>query len=156
MESKPTILKFLSKIFTIYGVTMLILNIFALVFGAEAKGFSTIFEYGNCALSIKTSLQFLLATFILVFVETVFMTDIFIKKMKTATRIILMFVSIFAVVTAFVAIFGWFPMDMALPWIMFIICFGICSTVSTVISIISEKQENQKLEEALKKFKGEQ
>ena len=73
-----------------------------------------------------------------------------------ALRSVLMFASIFAVVTLFAVVFDWFPTDMALPWIMFIICFAISSAVSTIITAYSEKQENKKLDEALKRFKGEE
>lgn len=139
----------------IYGITVVILSIFTLIFGGDARELSTIFCFGGDALGVKTLMQFLLAAFILVSIETVFMTDTVIKKMKTPMRICLVFVSIFAVVSLFVAVFGWFPTDMALPWIMFIICFGVCSAVSTFISAVSERQENKKLEEALKRYKGE-
>ncbi len=156
MENKPTILKYLSKVFMIYGITTVILNIFTLIFGDKAKEMSTIFSFGGNALGVKTSMEFLLATIILVSIENLFMTDAVIKKMKMPVRICLMFVSIFAVVTLFVAIFAWFPTDMALPWILFIICFAVCSAVSTLVSAISERQENKKLEDALKRYKGEE
>ena len=156
MENRPTILKFLQRVFVIYGITTLILNIFTLIFGDAAKEMSTIFSFGNGALGVKTAMQFLLAVVILVLIETLFTTDILIKKMKITMRICLVFVSIFAVISLFVAVFGWFPTDLALPWIMFIICFAISSAVSTIITAYSEKQENKKLDEALKRFKGEE
>ena len=156
MENRPTILKFLQRVFVIYGITTLILNIFTLIFGDAAKEMSTIFSFGNGALGVKTAMQFLLAVVILVLIETLFTTDILIKKMKITMRICLVFVSIFAVISLFVAVFGWFPTDLALPWIMFIICFAISSAVSTIITAYSEKQENKKLDEALKQFKGEE
>ncbi len=156
MENRPTILKLLQKVFVIYGITTLILNIFTLIFGDAAKEMSTIFSFGNGALGVKTAMQFLLAVFILVLIETLFTTDIFIKKMKNPMRICLVFVSIFAVISLFIVIFGWIPTNMALPWIMFIICFAISSAVSTIITAYSEKQENKKLDEALKRFKGEE
>ncbi|MBQ3137978.1 MAG: hypothetical protein IJB68_00500 [Ruminococcus sp.] len=156
MENRPTILKLLQKVFVIYGITTLILNIFTLIFGDAAKEMSTIFRFGNGALGVKTAMQFLLAVFILVLIETLFTTDIFIKKMKNPMRICLVFVSIFVVISLFIVIFGWIPTNMALPWIMFIICFAISSAVSTIITAYSEKQENKKLDEALKRFKGEE
>lgn len=156
MENRPTILKLLQKVFVIYGITTLILNIFTLIFGDAAKEMSTIFSFGNGALGVKTAMQFFLAVFILVLIETLFTTDIFIKKMKNPMRICLVFVSIFVVISLFIVIFGWIPTNMALPWIMFIICFAISSAVSTIITAYSEKQENKKLDEALKRFKGEE
>lgn len=140
----------------IYGITILILNIFTLIFGNSANEMSTIFSFGNEALGIKTALQFLLAVVLLVLIETLFTTDVIIKKMKIPMRICLMFICIFAVISLFVAVFGWFPTNMALPWVMFIICFAISSAVSTIITAYSEKQENKKLDEALKRFKGEE
>ena len=101
-------------------------------------------------------MQFLLAVFILVLIETLFTTDIFIKKMKNPMRICLVFVSIFVVISLFIVIFGWIPTNMALPWIMFIICFAISSAVSTIITAYSEKQENKKLNEALKRLRDEE
>lgn len=156
MENRPTILKFLQRVFVIYGITTLILNIFTLIFGDAAKEMSTIFSFGSEALGVKTSIQFLFATFLLISLETLFMTDAVIKRMNMALRSVLMFASIFAVVTLFAVVFDWFPTDMAMPWILFIVCFMVCSAVSTFISAISERQENKKLEEALKKYKGEQ
>lgn len=156
MENRPTILKFLQRVFVIYGITTLILNIFTLIFGDAAKEMSTIFSFGSEALGVKTSIQFLFATFLLISLETLFMTDAVIKRMNMALRSVLMFASIFAVVTLFAVVFDWFPTDMALPWIMFIICFAISSAVSTIITAYSEKQENKKLDEALKRFKGEE
>lgn len=156
MENRPTILKFLQRVFVIYGITTLILNIFTLIFGDAAKEMSTIFSFGSEALAVKTSIQFLFATFLLISLETLFMTDAVIKRMNMALRSVLMFASIFAVVTLFAVVFDWFPTDMAMPWILFIVCFMVCSAVSTFISAISERQENKKLEEALKKYKGEQ
>lgn len=156
MENRPTILKFLQRVFVIYGITTLILNIFTLIFGDAAKEMSTIFSFGNGALGVKTAMQFLLAVFILVLIETLFTTDIFIKKMKNPMRICLVFLSIFVVISLFIVFFGWIPTNMALPWIMFIICFAISSAVSTIITAYSEKQENKKLDEALKRFKGEE
>lgn len=156
MENRPTILKLLQKVFVIYGITILILNIFTLIFGDSAKEMSTIFSFGNEALGVKTGMQFLLAVVILVLIETLFTTDILIKKMKIPMRICLMFVCTFAVISLLIVIFGWVPTNMALPWIMFIICFAISSAVSTIITAYSEKQENKKLNEALKRLRDEE
>ena len=153
MEKKPTILSFLSKVFMIFGITMLILNIFVCLFGEDAKNVSTIFSLGSDGLSIKTIFQFLLAVFVLVTVETIFMTEAVIKKMNIGLRTALTFLCIFAATVLFVVLFGWFPVDKAIPWILFIVCFALSAAISTFISVLSEKQENQKLEEALRKFK---
>ena len=107
-------------------------------------------------MSIATSFQFLLAVLIIVGLKFIFTTDILIKKMPLAARIIIMFAGAFATIIIFIFAFGWFPANMPIAWIMFIICFALSCAVSTVISVLAEKQENLRLEEALKRYKEEQ
>lgn len=156
MDKNFSLLKYLSHVFMIYGITSGLLNIFCILFGTSAYGFSTIFSLGNSGVSVTTSFQFLLAVSIIVGLRFVFMTDILIKKMPLSARIITMFAGAFATILAFIFIFGWFPADMPIAWIMFIVCFIISCTVSTIISVIAEKQENRRLEEALKRYKEEE
>lgn len=156
MDKKFSVLNYLSQVFTIYGVTTVLLNIFCILFGNTAQGLSTIFSLGNAGVAIETSIQFLLAVLMICALKFVFMTDILIKKMSLATRIIIMFAAAFATILAFIFAFGWFPADMPIAWIMFIVCFIISCIVSTFISVLAEKQENRRLEEALKRYKEEQ
>ena len=155
MDKSFSVLKYLSQVFTIYGITSGLLNIFCILFGKSAYGFSTIFSLGNSGVSVATSFQFLLAVSLIVGLKFIFMTDILIKKMPLAARIIVMFAGAFATMIVFIFAFGWFPADMPIAWIMFIVCFIISCAVSTLISVLAEKQENRRLEEALKRYKEE-
>lgn len=155
MDQKFSLLGYLSQVFTIYGVTTLLLHLLCMLFGTSAYGLSTLFSLGNTGISTATSFQFLLAASIIVGLKSVFMTDILIKKMPLAARIITLFASTFGVILTFIFVFGWFPADMLVAWIMFIICYVISCTVSTLISVVAEKQENRRLEEALKRCKEE-
>lgn len=156
MDNNFSVLKYLSQVFTIYGITSGLLNIFCILFGTSAYGFSTIFSLGNSGVSVATSFQFLLAVSLIVGLKFIFMTDILIKKMSLAARIIVMFAGAFATMIVFIFAFGWFHADMPIAWIMFIVCFIISCAVSTLISVLAEKQENRRLEEALKRYKEEQ
>lgn len=156
MEKKTGILGYLSQVFMIYGITVVLLNIFCLLFGKDANGFSTIFALGDEGLSVTTMLQFLLAISLIVLLRFIFMTDFIIKKMPLAVRIVLMFAGALAITLTFVFLCGWFPVGKPWAWIMFVICFILSAVISTFISVLSEKQENKKLEEALKRFKEEQ
>lgn len=156
MDKDFSLLKFLSHVFAIYGITTGLLNIFCILFGESAQGFSTIFSFGNAGVSVATSLQFLLAVSIIVGLRSIFMTDILIKKMPLAVRIVVMFAGAFGTILVFIFLFDWFPADMPMAWIMFIVCFVLSCAVSTVISMLAERQENRKLEEALKRYKEEQ
>ena len=155
MDKKFSILEFCSQVFTIYGITIVLLNIFCILFGASAQELSTIFSMGSHGLGVATSFQFLLAVLAITVLRFIFMTDILIIKMPTAARIAAMFAGTFAIILVFIIAFDWFPADLPMAWIMFLICFVVCCTVGTMISLIAEKQENRKLEEALKRYKEE-
>lgn len=155
MDKRFTLFGFLAQVFMIYGIIIALLNIFCLLFGSEAAGYSTIFSLANAGLSVATSMQFLLAITIVIALRLVFMTDTLIKNMPLGVRIAALFVSGFAVIIAFVFLFGWFPVDDPLAWIMFLICFPVSCTVSVVISTAAERQENRKLDDALKRIKEE-
>lgn len=156
MDKRFSILEFCSQVFTIYGITIVLLNIFCILFGESAQELSTIFSMGSNGLGVATSFQFLLAVLAITILRFIFMTDILIIKMPTAARIAAMFAGTFAVILVFIFAFGWFPADLPMAWIMFLICFVVCCTVSMMISLVAEKQENRKLEEALKRYKEEE
>lgn len=156
MDKNFSILKYLSQVFIIYGITTGLLNIFCILFGTSAYSFSTIFSLGNSGVGVATSFQFLLAVSVIVGLRVVFMTDILIKKMPLAARTVAMLAGAFTTILIFIFLFDWFPADMPIAWIMFIICFIISCAVSTVISVLAEKQENRRLEEALKRYKEEE
>ena len=155
MDRNFSALKFLAQVFMIYGITTGLLNIFCILFGASAYGLSTIFSLGDEGVGVATSLQFLLAVTVIVGLRAFLLTDILIKKMPLAARIIAMFAGAFAVIIVFSFIFDWIPADVPLAWIMFIVCFVVSCTVSTLISVLAEKQENRRLEDALKRYKEE-
>lgn len=155
MDKNFSIFKFLSQVFMIYGITTGILNIFCILFGTSAHGLSTIFSLENAGVGVATSFQFLLAVSIIVGLRAILLTDILIKKMPLAARIITMFASAFAVIIVFIFLFDWFPANYPMAWIMFIVCFVISCIVSTLLSVLAEKQENRRLEEALKRYKEE-
>ena len=153
MDKKTGILGYLSQLFMIYGITVLLLNIFCLIFGEDAQAVSTIFSLGSNGVAVSTSLQFLLAVALIIILQFIFMTDTLIKKMPLTLRIISMFMGVLAIIIGFIFAFEWFPVTEIKAWVMFGVCFIISCAVSTFISLISEKQENKKLEEALKRLK---
>ena len=156
MDNKPTILGYLTQVFMIYGIAVLTLNIFCLLFGDSAREISSIFTLGSAGLSVTTMLQFLLAIGITILFRFIFMTDILIKKMPLAARIIIMFAAAFLNIMVFVILCGWFPVDNLTAWIMFLISFAISCAVSTAVSLLKEKMENRRLAEALNRLKEEE
>ena len=153
MDKKPTIFDYFSQVFMIYGISILLLNIFCLMFGEAAKDISAIFALGSEGLSVKTMLQFLLAIAIAITLRLIFMTDLIIKRMPLSARIIVLFAASLLNIMVFIIVCGWIPVNNLSAWIMFIVSFAISCTASALISILAERTENKRLEEALNKLK---
>ena len=100
-------------------------------------------------------LQFLLLSAIIVTLRFLFFTDGLIKNVPLAIRTIIMFALVISCMVFFIYWFGWFPINMWQPWVMFLLCFGICAGVSTLVTIWKEKLENKMLEDALQRLKQE-
>ena len=155
MDKRFTVFSFLSRSFMLYGIGTLLLNVLSLLFGESAQDYSTLFAVPG-AVSIATSFQYFAAIIVIHLLRLIFMTDRVIKKMPLTARIISMFACIFAVIVGFVIVFGWFPVDEPLAWVMFLISMTVSCIISTLISSYAEKQENRRLADALERVKGAQ
>lgn len=153
MEKKTTIFNYLAQVFMIYGITTLLLNIFCVLFGAEAEGYSAIFSLENRGVGVETSLQFLLTAALVILLKVLFTTELLIKKMNSTLRIILMFASCLGMVCINIALFEWFPTDDLTAWVLFLVCFAVSCTISTVVSVLVQRAENEKLSSALERYK---
>ena len=153
MEEKKTIFDYLAQTMIVFGFSMLIMNIFCLIFGNSAKDFSTMFELGNQGIPTKTAFQFLCLSALITGIQFVFFTDILIKKMPVWSRTLCMLVSTVIIIVVFIIMFDWFPVDMWQPWAMFFLSFGISFLGSCFVTIIKEKVENRKMKEALQRWK---
>lgn len=155
MIKKDTIFDFMTNVMMIFGVSVMCLLLFTFLFGEDAKAVSTIFALGNKGIALQTLLQFFVSSFLITVLEWMFFTDKIFKKMSLAVRFVLTFFSIVILIAVFATIFRWFPVNMVLPWVMFLICFAVCATVSVVLSVLKEKRDNAKLQNALELLKGE-
>lgn len=156
MIKKNTVFDFVTNVMVIYGITVISIGVFTVLFGSKAEGVSSIFALGCSGVSIATLAQFLLMAFLVSAARWIFFTDKLIKRLSIAVRSMLMFASVILMVGFFAVVFGWFPVDMALPWIMFFVCFIIYATVGVMVSVLKEKSENKKLQEALERLKEEE
>lgn len=153
MEEKKTVFDYLAQVMIIFGFTMLMLNIFCLVFGDSASDISAIFALGAQGIPIGISFQFLCVSALLTGARYVFFTDMVIKKMPLWSRTVCMLTFAIILIAAFIILFHWFPVDMWQPWLMFFLCFGICFGGSCAFVTLKEKTENRRMEEALRRLK---
>ena len=152
MNQKNSIFGFLNHVLVIFGITVVCLMVFVALFGEEAEGVSTIFGLGDQGITISTLLQYLLLSVLITALRLLYFTDKFMKKASIALRTVLMFVSIIIAIAVFAAVFGWFPVHMWQAWLAFFVCFAVSAGISTAVSVIKEKSDNEKLQAALESF----
>lgn len=155
MLKKRTIFDFFANVLIIYSISIISILTFCFIFGENAKDVSTIFQLGNKGLSINTMFEFLILSIFISATKWLFFTDIIIKNLSLTIRTVFMFGIVIIFVGVFAAIFKWFPVTMPLPWIMFIVCFFICTAISIIITTLKEKTESKKMEDALERLKKE-
>lgn len=155
MEERKTIFDYIGQVFMIFGFTMLMLIVFCLLFGESAKGYSTIFSFGKEGIGVETMVQFLLASVFTVTLRWLFFTDTLIKNMSVPLRAVGMVLSDLFVIIVLILLFGWFPADEWLPWVMFFLSFAVCFAVSVTVTVFRERMENKRMEEALERLRKE-
>ncbi|MDE5909730.1 MAG: hypothetical protein K2H52_13460 [Lachnospiraceae bacterium] len=152
MEERKTIIEYIEQVMKIFGFSIIMLNIFCILFGESARDFSSMFAMGNEGLRVVTMLQFLTLAVWIVFCRFLFFTDIMIKNMRIVWRACCMLGAILIVMVICITAFQWFPKDYWLPWVMFFISFLISFVVSLAVTAFKEKSENKRMEEALEKM----
>lgn len=152
MLKRSSIFDFLTQVFVVFGFSIICVSVFCLIFGEEGKEVSTMFALGKEGITIATLAQYLGAAVIITTFKQLFFTDRIIKNWSMAARTIGMVVCDIAMVAVFARVFGWFPVDMVEAWIGFFISFIICTACGVGISVLKEKSENKKLQDALENF----
>ena len=155
MEKEKTIYDYLGQVLIIFGATMIILHILSLFVGESAKDMSTLFALGNEGLPTATAFQFLLVSLLTVIYRYLFFTDKVIKNMSVPVRTALMYGVIIVTIIIMNMLFGWFPQDMWEAWMGFLVSFALCSGISTLVAVLKDKSENDKMQKALERLKQE-
>ena len=139
MEKEKTIYDYISQVFVIFGATVLILNMFCLLFGKDAKELSTLFSLGDQGLSVATMLQFLAMSVFITIWRFLFFTDKVIKDLSLALRTAGMFTAVVLTIIVFVLLFSWFPLGDWKAWLGFAVSFVISVAISLGLSTLKEK-----------------
>ena len=155
MEDKKNLFKFLDRLFTTFGIMIILFLIPKLLFGAIGEGYSTLFDYGNKALSIATIIELFGLSLIVTVARTLFFSDKLFKAMPMIARMIVFFAVITFFIVLFVIFFGWFPIDDFKAWIGFIVSFALSTCAAVIIAKIRESSENDKMNKALEKYRSE-
>ena len=153
MENKRTILDFMSFVMRTFGICICFLSALTIIANADMIETSSMFIFGNEAISITILLQFLLLSFITAILVFLFTSTYMIRFLSLTTRLILMPVSIILCLGITIYYFGWFPTGVPLPWILFVVSFLICFGVSVAITLRKNKKADNVLNKALEEMK---
>lgn len=156
MNKRNTAWDYLTHIMVIWGISVLSISVFALLFGENEKEYSSIFALGSEGISLATLAQFFCLAVIISTLRWVFFTDGLIKRLPIVVRCLLMIAGVILTVGVLAAVYGWFPVNQVMPWVMFLICFFVCAAISVAVSVWKEKSDNQKMQAALERLKGEE
>ncbi len=156
MTKKNTIFDILAHIMVVWGIEVLSLCVFCSLFGESAKEVSSMFELGSVGVPVATLLQYLILAIVITALRWLFFSDKLIKCLSVILRGAFMLVGTFISVGMSAAVFKWFPVNQAMSWIMFLVSFLICTVVSICVSVLKEKTENRKLQDALERLKKEE
>ena len=153
MENKRTILDFMSFVMRTFGICICFLLVLTIMANAEMIETSSIFVFGNEAISITILLQFLLLSFITAILVFLFTSAYMIRFLSLTTRLILMPVFIILCLGITIYFFGWFPTVSPLPWILFVVSFLMCFGISVAITLHKNKKADAVLNKALEEMK---
>ena len=129
MKENTTIFDHIGNILNTFGVSVLVLLFVCGVFGDDAREMSSMFQLGSKGLALETMLQYLAVAVVIEIIRSFFFSDRFIKNASNTLRSGGMVFTIIMVVVLFIIAFDWFPVNKALPWIMFLVSFGICFSI---------------------------
>lgn len=153
MEERKTVFDYMGQIFVTFGFSIVVLNIFCVLVGEDAREISTIYSMGKEGLAVSTMMQFFGVSVCITALRAFFFTDKIIKRMSVAIRSVCMLTSIVVIVVFCAVTFDWFPVAMWQSWAGFFITFALCFVGSLCLMTLKERTENRKMEEALQRLK---
>lgn len=153
MEKRETVFDFIASVFMLFGITVVMLMMIALVLGHEVKG-SVMFPIGGQGLSMALLIQFFMVSLLIMTLRVLFMTDILIKEASNTLRTIWMLAAILGCMSLFVILFKWFPPRDWRSWGLFLTFYVVSFLISTMVVYWKEKIENKQMAEGLTRVKA--
>lgn len=145
---------FLNRMINAFGIVVLVTMIMGPIIGNDASEISTLFSLGDVGISFRTLYQGMLLSFVCTALSEVLTSDLIFKNMMILWKTVITFFVVGITAGLMSGLFGWFPMDNPKIWIMYVICFILCSGISLALVYKSKREDeliNSKLEELKKK-----
>lgn len=155
MEREKNFFDYAAQVLMIFGLTTACISLCSYIAGDIGKDLSTLFALGSQGLSFATMLQIMALSVLITLSRFLFFSDRIFKRLSLGFKTAGMLISTIVIIVAFILIFDWFPAGQLWPWICFALSFTLCFGVSFFITLQKEKLENQKMAQALERFKNE-
>ena len=144
------ILNILKKTVMPFTVSIIFLTIFGYFFGDDMAQISPLST--GSAISYITIFQLLSLSIFIGFINTLFASTYFLRKILFLSQNILRIIIIVFITIIYIVLFDWFPLNNILAWIGFIIAFGICLILSLSISLYITHKQDQEYQVLLKHY----
>ena len=148
-----TIQKIINETLITFGILTAIFAILTFFVGEEAKSVSSLFESGNLAIPVKSVFQFFVLSFLTTLLKNGMYSNYMIKKLPRVLRQIILFVLCFILLVIMILVCGWFAKNSKLPWLLTAIAFVLSFSSTIIITTILEQKDDDKMNNALEKFK---
>lgn len=148
--------EWLTKSFSIYAVTILIIGAIGRVCGEDAKVYSSLYRLGSAGLSLETLVQLLISSGVYAGLSTFFFSENHLKGVSVRWKIAITMLTTLLVTIGFIVCFKWLPLEgegVLLSWGGFIVSFLVCFFVAVALSTVKVKVETKKYDKLLKNYK---
>ena len=146
------LISFIKDFLELSASIILIFTILTAVLGENAGEVSSLFRLGSAGIAVESLIQLFVLAFTIRLLNFIFLTDAIIKSLSALVRYILCFglITIFLLIFAFC--FKWLSNEPNY-WLIFLACYVVSTAISILISNLINKQEDEKLNDALKVIK---
>lgn len=156
VERKKDFFDYAGQALMIFGLMVAFISMCSYFAGDEGKVHSTLFSLGSEGMSMVSLAQIFALAVLTTLIRWFFTSDRISARLSATARTVGMIVGCVAVIIVFVVAFDWFPFANPLAWISFILSFGICFTVSILVTLSKQKKENEAMAKALEKLKNDE
>lgn len=154
MEHKNNaILSFLTQTLVLYAIDILLLILFASLFGEGARNASTMYQLGSKGLATSTLLQFFLSAVTISLLQRIFFSEKIFKQLRVILRTTYMLICILLTHIAYILLFQWFYYNDYHAWISFLTCFVGGFVLGLLFMLMKTKLENHQYDELLTNYK---
>ncbi|MFT4143877.1 MAG: hypothetical protein QM644_05425 [Mobilitalea sp.] len=154
MEHKNNaILSFLTQTLVLFAIDILLLILFAALFGEGARNVSTMYQFGSKGLATSTILQFFLSAATISLIQRIFFSEKIFKQLLVILRTTYMLICILITHIVYILLFQWFSYDDYYAWISFLTCFVGGFVLGLLFMLLKRRLENRKYDELLSNYK---